>query len=184
MMSRHSLLFGVTLVVLSMLATPSLAVAKSAEQIEIESDAALETFKKEVKGGAAFLEKAKGVLIIPEIYKGGVGLGFEYGEGALRIDGKTVDYYSSMSGSIGLQLGLQKRSVLIAFMEQPALDQFRASSGWKAGVDGSVALVEWGSGASLDSVKIKDPIVGFIFSNEGLMFNLSLEGSKFTKLVR
>ena len=184
MMPRYSLLFGLTLAVLSILAAPSVAVAKSAEQIEIESDAALAAFKKEVKGGEAFLETAKAVLVFPEIYKGGVVIGGDYGEGALRIGGKTVDYYSSASGSIGLQLGLQKRTVIIVFLEQPALDQFRASSGWKAGVDGSVALVEWGAGASLDSVKIKDPIVGFIFANEGLMFNLSLEGSKFTKLVR
>jgi lipid-binding SYLF domain-containing protein len=184
MLPRHFPLSSLTLIALSILISPTQAVADSSEQIEIETTAALEAFKKDVKGGEAFLEKAKGVLVFPEIYKGGVVIGGEYGEGALRIDGKTVDYYSSASGSIGLQLGLQKRTVIIVFLEQAALDNFRASSGWKAGVDGSVALVEWGAGASLDTVKMSDPIVGFIFANEGLMFNLSLEGSKFTKLVR
>ena len=181
---RHFPLISLTMIALSMLISPAQAVAKSSEQIDIEATAALEAFKKDVKGGEAFLQKAKGVLVFPTIFKAGVVIGGDYGEGALRIDGKTVDYYSSASASIGLQLGAQNRTVIIVFLEQAALDQFRASTGWKAGVDGSVALVEWGAGASLDTVKMSDPIVGFIFGNEGLMFNLSLEGSKFTKLVR
>ena len=184
MIPRQFPLFSLTLIALSILISPTQAIAKSSEQIDIESTAALETFKTDVKGGEAFLDKAKGVLIFPTIFKAGVVIGGDYGEGALRIDGKTVDYYSSASASIGLQLGAQNRTVIIVFLEQAALDQFRASTGWKAGVDGSVALVEWGAGASLDTIKLSDPIVGFIFGNEGLMFNLSLEGSKFTKLVR
>jgi len=184
MLSRHFAPIGPALIALSLLVTPIQANAKSSEQIDIEATASLEDFKKDVKGGEAFLDKAKGVLIFPTIFKAGVVIGGDYGEGALRIGGKTVDYYSSASASIGLQLGAQNRTVIIVFLEQAALDQFRASTGWKAGIDGSVALVEWGAGASLDTVKISDPIVGFIFGNEGLMFNLSLEGSKFTKLVR
>ena len=74
--------------------------------------------------------------------------------------------------------------MIIVFLNAEALSRFRASSGWKAGVDGSIAVVEWGAGESLDTIEIKDPIVAFIFGNKGLMFNLSLEGSKFTKLVR
>ena len=184
MPSRYFSLFSLTLMALSILVSPTQAVADSSEQIEIGVTAALETFKTDVKGGEAFLDKARGVLVFPEIYKGGVVVGGDYGEGALRIGGKTVDYYSSASVSIGLQLGLQRRTVIIVFLEQAALDEFRASTGWKAGVDGSVALVEWGAGASLDTVEIREPIVGFIFGNEGLMFNLNLEGSKYTRLVR
>jgi lipid-binding SYLF domain-containing protein len=69
-------------------------------------------------------------------------------------------------------------------MEKRALSDFRKSDGWKAGVDGSVALVEWGVGEDINTIDIKDPIVGFVFSNKGLMFNLTLEGSKFTKISR
>ena len=184
MPSRHFLLFSLTLMALSILIAPTHAVAKSSEQIDIEATAALETFKQDVKGGEAFLQPARGVLVFPTVFKAGVVIGGDYGEGALRIDGKTVDYYSSASASIGLQLGAQNRTVIVVFLEQAALDQFRTSTGWKAGVDGSVALVEWGAGASLDTVEFNEPIVGFVFGNEGLMFNLSLEGSKFTKLVR
>ena len=109
-------------------------------------------------------------------------VGGEYGEGALRIGGKTVDYYSTASASVGFQLGGQQKTVILVFMQDEALKQFRDSSGWKAGVDGSVALIKVGADGSIDTTTIKDPIVGFVFSQKGLMYNLTLEGSKFTKL--
>ena len=111
-------------------------------------------------------------------------MGGEYGEGALRMGGKTVDYYNTAAASIGFQLGAQSKRVIIVFMENEALKKFRASQGWEAGVDGSVALVEMGTGGSIDTYNIKDPIVGFVFGNKGLMYNLTLEGSKYTKIVR
>ena len=158
--------------------------AASAKEIDIRVDAALERFKTEVQGGAKFLENAKGVLVFPEVVKAGFGIGGEIGEGALRIKGKTVDYYSTASASIGFQLGAQLKTVVLVFLEQKALDKFRNSSGWEAGVDGSVALVELGAGKDINTVDMRDPIVGFVFSNKGLMYNLTLEGSKITKLKK
>ena len=99
-----------------------------------------------------------------------------------RINGQTVDYYSTFSGSIGFQLGAQAKSIVIAFMTDEALREFRNSKGWKVGVDGSVAIIDIGAGKSIDSTNIKDPVVGFIFNAKGLMYNLTLEGSKITKL--
>jgi lipid-binding SYLF domain-containing protein len=163
---------------------PSASIAKSAKEIDIQVDVALEKFNKDITGGKEFLASAKGVLVFPSVIKAGIGIGGEYGEGALRIKGKTVDYYSTAAGSIGFQLGAQAKTVILVFMEDNALKNFRDSKGWEAGVDGSVALVELGTGGSIDSSNIKDPIVGFVFGNKGLMFNLTLEGSKFTKLVR
>jgi len=93
-----------------------------------------------------------------------------------------VAYYRTTSGSVGLQLGAQAKSIVIAFMTREALDKFRKSEGWKVGVDGSVALVDIGVGKTIDSQNVKDPVVGFIFGSKGLMYNLTLEGSKFTKL--
>ena len=156
--------------------------AATAREIDVSVDVALERFEKEVGGGKRFLESAEGVLVFPSVIKAGVGIGGEYGEGALRIGGKTVDYYNTAAASIGLQLGAQSRTVILVFLEKKALNDFRNSSGWKAGVDGSVALVKLGAGGSIDTANIKDPIVGFVFSNKGLMYNLTLEGSKFTKL--
>ena len=160
------------------------SIAASAKEIDIKVDDAIKRFCKEVSSGKSFLDKAEGVLVFPSVIKAGFGIGGEYGEGALRIAGKTVDYYSTAAASIGFQIGVQSKTVILVFLEKDALDKFRSSSGWEAGVDGSVALVTIGAGGSIDTSNIKDPIVGFVFSNKGLMYNLTLEGSKFTKLKR
>ena len=163
---------------------PSTSYAKSAKEIDVRVDTALERFNNDIKGGKEFLKTAKGVLVFPSVIKAGIGIGGEYGEGALRINGKTVDYYSTAAASIGFQLGAQSKTVIVVFMQADALKKFRASSGWEAGVDGSVALIELGAGGSIDTTNIKRPIVGFVFGNKGLMYNLTLEGSKYTKIVR
>jgi len=183
---RKGSLFLAVLVFLSLLLAvgSGTSMAKSAKEIDISVDVALEQFARDVEGGKEFLKSAKGVLVFPSVIKAGIGIGGEYGEGALRIKGKTVDYYSTAAASIGFQLGAQSKRVILVFMEEGALKTFRESSGWEAGVDGSVALVELGTGGSIDTTNIKDPIVGFIFGNKGLMYNLTLEGSKFTKIVR
>lgn len=169
---------------LALLVFASMAYAKTAKEIDIGVDVALEQFAHDIKGGKEFLQNAKGVLVFPSVIKVGIGIGGEYGEGALRIHGKTVDYYSTSAASIGLQLGAQSKRVILVFMQKDALQKFRESSGWEAGVDGSVALVATGAGGFIDTTNIKDPIVGFVFGNKGLMFNLTLEGSKYTKIVR
>ena len=166
------------------LAVSGSALAKSAMEIEIEVDETIKEFKQKIKGGSEFLKRAGGVLIFPTVLKAGFVLGGEYGEGALRVGGKTVDYYSTAAASLGFQVGAQSKSIVVVFMSSEALEDFRSSKGWKAGVDGSVALVEWGVGEDINTIDIKDPIVGFVFSNKGLMFNLNLEGSKFTKLEK
>ena len=171
-----------TFISISFLATTS--PAKTAKEINSEVNAALKLFSQHVKGGKEFLNAAKGVLVIPNIVKAGLGVGGEYGEGAMRIGGKTVEYYSLAAGSVGFQIGAQKTNLILVFMQDEALKNFRKSSGWKAGVDGSVAFIDVGAGKSLDTVNVKDPIVAFMFGQRGLMANATVEGAKFTKLVR
>jgi lipid-binding SYLF domain-containing protein len=168
-----------TLIALFLTAAP--ARAASAAEIDREVDRALAEFET-IEGANAFLGIAKGVLVFPKVYKAGIGVGGEYGEGALRVDGKTVDYYSTAAASIGFQLGAQAKSIVVIFTQEPALKKFRESEGWRVGVDGSVALVDVGIGKAVDTTNIKDPVIGFIFGQKGLMYNLTLEGSKFTKL--
>lgn len=158
--------------------------AASAKEIDTSADVALERFFKEVKGAKEFAQSAKGLLVFPRVIKAGFGIGGEYGEGALRIGGKTIDYYNTAAASIGFQLGAQAKTIIIAFMQKEALRKFRKSSGWEVGVDGSVALIKLAAGGSIDTTNIKDPIVAFVFSQKGLMYNLTLEGSKFTKLKK
>ena len=109
--------------------------AATAREIDVSVDVALERFQKEVKGAKAFLKNAQGVLVFPGVFKAGFVFGGEYGEGALRIGGKTVDYYNTVAGSFGLQLGAQKKTVILVFMQKKALKAFRNSEGWKAGVE-------------------------------------------------
>ena len=161
---------------------PSLATADSAAVIDAKVDDTLVVFKNEVRGADVFLDTAAGYLVFPRVIKVGIGVGGETGEGSLRVGGKSVDYFRTSSGSIGFQLGAQAKSIVIAFMTEESLNKFRASSGWKVGVDGSVALIDLGVGKTIDTANIKDPVVGFIFGSKGLMYNLTLEGSKIHKL--
>jgi lipid-binding SYLF domain-containing protein len=154
------------------------------EEIDTDVKEAIAEFYKKSQAGQALAEKASGMLVFPKIIKAGLGIGGEYGEGALLVDGKTVDYYSTASASIGFQLGAQQKSQVILFMNEDVLKKFRDSSGWEAGVDGSVAVAEIGAGGELSSNTAQEPIIGFIFSNKGLMYNLTFEGSKMTKIVR
>jgi lipid-binding SYLF domain-containing protein len=173
--------------IIALLAGPSLtsvAKAETTKEIDVSVDVALDRFKNEIPGANEFLANAKGVLVIPNVIRVGFVLGAEYGEGALIIDGKTVDYYSLAAGSLGFQIGAQSKNIVIIFMDENALTKFRDSLGWRAGIDGSIALVDQGAGASVDTSNLQHPIVGFIFGVKGLMVNLSLEGSKFTKLIK
>jgi len=156
--------------------------AASAEKLDLEANEALEVFREEVKGSEIFLNQAAGYLVFPRVIKIGIGIGGETGEGVLRVGGQTIDYYRTSAGSFGLQLGAQAKSIVIVFMTKDSLQKFRDSSGWKIGIDGSVALIDMGGGKTIDSQNIKDPVVGFIFGSKGLMYNLTLEGSKISKL--
>lgn len=160
------------------------ALAESAEVIDARVTNAIATFKVEVNGADVFLAQSSGYLVFPRVIKVGSGFGGEFGEGVLRMGGKNVAYYRTMAGSFGLQLGVQAKSIVIAFMTPESLDKFRNSSGWKVGVDGSVALIDIGAGKTIDSHNIKDPVVGFIFGSKGLMYNLTLEGTKITKIEK
>ena len=160
------------------------AQAAGKQEIDIYVDEALTKFRQHSSAGMKLAAKSRGMLVFPKVYKAGIGIGGEYGEGALRIGGKNVAYYSTAAASIGFQLGAQRKAQIILFMTDEALRKFRSSDGWEAGVDGSVAIATLGAGEAIDTNTAQQPIIGFIFSNEGLMFNLNLEGSKFTKLVR
>ena len=160
------------------------AVAASAGEIDTKVNGTIGEFKKQVTGGAEFLGKANGVLVFPTITKAGLVIGGEFGEGALRVGGKTVDYYNIASASFGLQIGAQQYSIVMVFLSDEALQQFRDSKGWEAGVDGSVAVAEWGAGDDINTKTFKDPIVAFVFGNKGLMAGISIEGSKITKIEK
>lgn len=156
--------------------------AASAREIDTSVDVTLDRFYGEVRDGKKLVQDAKGVLVFPNVYKAGFGIGGEYGEGALRINGKTVDYYNTAAGSFGFQLGAQKKSIILLFMQDEVLNNLRQSSNWKAGAGASITLITLGADGSIDTQKLNEPIIAFVIGQKGLMYNLSLEGAKFTRL--
>jgi lipid-binding SYLF domain-containing protein len=158
--------------------------AGSAGEINDEVNATLDRLYRHIPGTHEIGARAFGILVFPTILKAGMGIGGEYGEGALRVGGRTAGYYNSIAASIGFQLGAQVRSVIIMFMTPDALAGFRHVDGWKVGVDGSVAIITVGAGGSIDSEKVTSPVIGFILDPQGLMYNLTLEGSKISRISR
>ena len=156
--------------------------AKSPREIDASVEDCLERFYKQVKGAKEFAGTAKGLIEMPNVVKAGFFVGGQYGEGALRVGGKTEGYYNLVAGSYGLTFGGQSQDIIIAFMTDEALKKFQESKGWEAGVDANVAMVNVGAGGDLSTTKAKDPVVGFVFDTKGLMADISLKGAKFTKL--
>jgi lipid-binding SYLF domain-containing protein len=180
----RSLALGLVLLVALAVASVERGEAASAAQIDADVRTTMEDFFAKVRGSRELINKAAAILVFPSIIKAGIGIGGEYGEGALLTRERTIDYYNIVSASFGFQLGAQKRSVILVFMTPEALQSFRRTKGWKAGVDASVAVITVGAGGSIDTTRIANPIVGFIFDQKGLMYNLTLEGTKITRINR
>ncbi|OZI25952.1 hypothetical protein CAL26_00925 [Bordetella genomosp. 9] len=163
---------------------PNSSATPSAKRQEINSgvDATLSRLYSTVKGSREMANNAKGILVFPNVLQAGFVVGGQYGEGALRVGNATSGYYSMASGSIGWQAGAQSRAVVIMFMTQEELNKFRDSKGWSAGADASVAVAKIGANGAVDTNTAKQSVVAFFLTNAGLMADLSIQGTKVTKL--
>jgi lipid-binding SYLF domain-containing protein len=181
----NSLLKALCLVLLTLaaaVAAPRIGKAASAAEIEADANETLHSFVRQVPGARELANKAAGILVFPSVVKAGIGIGGEYGEGILLNQQRVEGYYNLISASFGFQLGVQERSVIIMFMTQDALLGFEERAGWKIGVDGSVTIITVGVGGGIDTDKIVSPVIGFIIDQKGLMYNLTLEGSKISRI--
>ncbi len=156
--------------------------AKTKGEIDASVTAAMTRFKKDIKGGTEYLKAAKGVLVMPSITKAGFVVGGQYGQGALQIGGVSVQYYSLASGSLGYQIGAEQYDMVVLFMTDEALDKFRKSTGWEAGVDAEVTLIKVGANLSVETLRSQHPIAGFVFDQKGLMAGVSIKGAKFSPI--
>ena len=156
--------------------------AAKRSSIDASVDSAMSRLHAQVPGSRELAGKAKGVLVFPSVVSAGLGVGGSYGQGALRVGGRSVGYYSTTAASVGLLAGADSKAVFLLFMTQDALDKFRASNGWTAGADASVTMMKTGASAAIDTQTAQQPVVGFALSNAGLMANLSLDGTKVSKL--
>jgi lipid-binding SYLF domain-containing protein len=156
-------------------------IASTRQEIDSGVDAALARLYADTDGTRETVAKAKAVLVVPRVVSAGLVVGGSYGRGALRIGDRTDGYYRATGASVGLVAGAQSSDIFLLFMTDKALEKFRASSGWTAGVDASVALVKTGTSGRADSETARHDVLGFVLSNGGLMANLSIEGMKLSK---
>ncbi|WP_206998409.1 BPSL1445 family SYLF domain-containing lipoprotein [Trinickia mobilis] len=156
--------------------------ASKRQSINASVDATMSRLFATVPGSRELVGKARGVLVFPSVIQAGLIVGGQYGEGALRVGGSTVGYYSTATGSLGLQAGAQSKAIVFLFMTQDSLDKFRSSDGWSAGGDASVALVKMGANGAVDTTTATSPVEVFVLTNAGLMGDLSLQGTKVSRL--
>jgi len=179
---RNLIMGGAAALAAGSLSSP--ADSKSARQIDVESQAALQTLFSTRPDARTISNKSLGVLIIPEIIKAGLILGGTYGEGKLIIGGQTNSYWSYAAASLGFQAGAQKASQALFFLNQTALNTFKNGDGIEVGADAEVTIID--QGAEVDVSKIQDttPIVAYVFGQQGLLGGVSLQGGKYSRIAR
>ena len=133
-------------------------------------------------GSRELVAKAAGVLIFPRAISAGFVVGGEFGNGELRVKDRFAGYYRTTTGSVGWQIGAQSRALVFLFMTQDSLAKFRESKGWSVGADASVALLKLGATGEIDVNIAQAPTIAFVMTNIGLMANLTLEGTKITRI--
>jgi lipid-binding SYLF domain-containing protein len=158
------------------------AIADSAAEISKDSRAALQSLYAKVPKAKELGKKALAILVFPSVVKAGLGVGGQYGDGALIKGGKTVGYYNTSGASVGLQAGAQKYGYALFFMNANALQQIDKAGGFDIGVGPTVVVVDEGVAKSMTTTTMKDDIYAFIFSQKGLMAGLGIQGNKITKI--
>jgi lipid-binding SYLF domain-containing protein len=158
------------------------ALAESSAEIDAGVQAALADFYAVHAEHRELADKAAAILVFPHVTRAGVGVGGSYGEGALLVHGRTVGYYKIGSASVGVTLGVEKHSEVIMFMTDAARDKFLKSNGWTIGADAEVAVASASAAGQYDTATMHRAVLGFVFGEKGLMADVSLEGSKITKI--
>ncbi|MDR5779417.1 YSC84-related protein [Caballeronia sp. LZ065] len=163
-------------------AEQSAGAADQRRSIDADVDSTIQRLYATVGGSRELVAKSRGVLVFPQVLQAGFIVGAQYGKGSLRVGGSSVGYYSTTSGSFGLQAGAQSKALIFLFMTQDALDKFRNSDGWSAGADASVALVKMGANGVIDTTTATAPVEAIVLTNAGLMADVSLQGTKVSRL--
>ena len=186
---RHFLTTGTSAAALSLLTTAGCTTTSTASDpearrasIDAGADSALARLYTQSAGSRELVASARGTLVFPSVVSAGFMVGGTHGSGALRKAGKTTGYFNMTAASVGLLAGAQTKSVFILFMNQEALTRFESGSGWTAGVDGSVALLNAGANVGINTRDAQQPIIGFVLTNAGFMADFSMNGTRINRL--
>jgi lipid-binding SYLF domain-containing protein len=158
--------------------------AATAQDLHRDADQALKTLYVTSPVAEAISKKAQAVLVFPNVIKAGLVFGGSYGEGVLLEGSKVVDYYNSVTGSFGIQAGAQSYAYAVFLMNDKAVNYLKTSKGWEIGVGPTVVIVNEGAAKNLSTSTLKDDAYAFIFSQQGLMAGVSIEGTKISKIQR
>lgn len=151
--------------------------------IDARVDATLAEMYRQFPNTVELSNEANGLLVMPLVTEAGFIYGGAYGQGALRVGGSTVDYYSTTKATAGLQIGAQQYAHVLFFMTEDALQNFRTSSGWAAGAGVKYVVSDEGDGVNADTTTSRAPILAAVFGQEGLLVGATLEGSKYTRII-
>lgn len=162
--------------------TSAAALAASASAIDRDARAALEQLYKNTPGAKALADKAVAVLVFPSIVKGGFIIAGQFGDGALRKNGKSIGYYRSLAASYGFQAGVQAFGYALFFMDDASLQYLDKSDGWELGTGPSLVVLDAGFGKNLSTTTLQKGVYAFIFDQKGLMGGIGIQGSKITRI--
>jgi len=162
--------------------SPAAALAATASAIDRDAKAVLEKLYKNTPDAKVLADKAVAVLVFPKIVKGGFIIAGQFGDGALRKNGKSVAYYRSLAASYGFQAGVQAFGYVLFFMDDASLQYIDNSEGWELGVGPSLVVLDEGFGKNLSTTTLQKGVYAFIFDQTGLMGGMGIQGSKITKI--
>jgi lipid-binding SYLF domain-containing protein len=183
-LDRAVTLLGVMLAAASIwFLNPTIALGASAGEINSSAAAALNNLYRSTPGARALADKSKGILIFPNIVKGGFIVAGQYGDGVLRERGRTVGYYRSVSASVGFQAGAQAFGYVLFFMDNDSLRYLEKSDGWELGTGPSLVVLDKGFGKNLSTTTLQKGVYAYIFDQKGLMGGIGIQGSKITKIT-
>jgi lipid-binding SYLF domain-containing protein len=154
----------------------------AATDVSRNANASLQQLYASVPLAKSLGPQASAILVFPKVTKAGLGVGGQYGEGALLQKGKAIAYYNTAGASVGLQAGAQQYSYALFFMNASALGQLDKAEGFEVGVGPTVVVVDKGMAKTLTTTTAKDDIYAFIFGQKGLMAGLGIQGNKITKV--
>ncbi len=156
--------------------------AADAAKLAADANASLNKLYSHVPAAKSIGQKAHAVLVFPSVTKAGLGVGGQYGEGALLQKGKAIGYYSTAGASVGLQIGAQTYGYAMFFMNPGAVAQLDKAEGFEVGVGPTVVVLDEGKAKAMTTTTMKDDIYAFIFGQKGLMAGLGIQGNKITKI--
>lgn len=180
---KMQFIFLMAMTAFSLVLIKGVALAETAAEIDQGVDQALKKLYASSPAAMELSKVTKGILVFPEVVKGGVIIGGQYGVGALRQGGKTVGYYNTVAASWGLQAGVQKFGYALFFIDGDALGYLQKSAGWEIGIGPNVVVVDEGLARSLSTTTAKEGIYAFFFDPKGLMAGLGLQGAKISQIT-